>query len=82
MILTSQRLSWNPLVGTVPASPAPMERVKMGVEGLDAMLSGGLVPARPYVISGPTGSGKTILALHFLLEGLKRNEPCLLVTVD
>ncbi len=59
-----------------------MERVKTGVEGLDAMLSGGLVPARPYVISGPTGSGKTILALHFLLEGLTRSEPCLLVTVD
>ena len=59
-----------------------MERVKTGVEGLDAMLRGGLVPARPYVISGPTGSGKTILALHFLLEGLNRNEPCLLVTVD
>ncbi len=59
-----------------------MDRVKTGVDGLDSMLRGGLLPARPYVVSGPTGSGKTILALHFLLEGLKKNEPCLLVTVD
>ncbi len=59
-----------------------MDRVKTGVAGLDAMLQGGLLPARPYVISGPTGSGKTILAAHFLLEGLQEQEPCLLVTLD
>lgn len=59
-----------------------MERVKTGVDGLDTMLDGGLLPARPYIISGPTGSGKTILATQFLLDGLKRNEPCLLVTLD
>src|SRR5439155_977053 len=59
-----------------------MDRVKTGVVGLDTMLNGGLLPARPYVVSGPTGSGKTILALHFLLEGLRQQEPCLLVTLD
>ncbi len=59
-----------------------MERVKTGVDGLDAMLNGGLVPARPYIVSGPTGSGKTILATQFLLDGLRHNEPCLLVTLD
>ncbi|HKZ98958.1 MAG TPA: ATPase domain-containing protein [Thermoplasmata archaeon] len=58
------------------------DRVNTGVEGLDAMLNGGLIPARPYVVSGPTGSGKTILATHFLLEGLRAGEPCLLVTMD
>lgn len=58
------------------------DRVSTGVEGLDAMLRGGLLPARPYVISGPTGSGKTILSTHFLLDGLRAGEPCLLVTMD
>ncbi len=59
-----------------------MERVKTGIDGLDVMLNGGLLSARPYIVSGPTGSGKTIVAMHFLLEGLKRGEPCLLVTLD
>lgn len=59
-----------------------MERVSTGVEGLDAMLRGGLLPARPYVVSGPTGSGKTIFGIHFLLAGLREGEPCLLVTMD
>ena len=46
------------------------------------MLQGGLIPARPYVVSGPRGSGKTILSSHFLLEGLRRGEPCLMVALD
>jgi len=37
-------------------SQASMDRVKTGVVGLDTMLNGGLLPARPYVISGPTGA--------------------------
>jgi KaiC/GvpD/RAD55 family RecA-like ATPase len=59
-----------------------MERISTGVEGLDRMLHGGLLPKRPYVVSGPSGSGKTTLAMHFLLEGIRRAEPVLLVALD
>jgi len=59
-----------------------MDRVSTGVPGVDTMLGGGLIPARPYVVSGPTGSGKTIFAMHFLAAGLARGEAGLMVTLD
>src|SRR2546427_12705586 len=59
-----------------------MDRVTTGVAGLDAMLGGGLIPARPYVVSGPTGAGKTILAMQFLASGLAKGEAGLMVTLD
>lgn len=60
----------------------PEHRVATGVPGLDRMLGGGLVAGRPYLITGGTGSGKTLLGLTFLLEGLRRGEEVLLVAVD
>jgi KaiC/GvpD/RAD55 family RecA-like ATPase len=58
------------------------ERVSSGVPGLDRMLAGGLLPGRPYLVTGGTGSGKTLLGLSFLLEGIQRGEDVLLVAVD
>jgi circadian clock protein KaiC len=57
-------------------------RVPTGIPGLDRMLGGGLVAGRPYLVTGGTGSGKTLLGLMFLLEGLRRGEEVLLVAVD
>jgi len=68
--------------GTPPPERAMVDRVSTGIDGLDAMLRGGFIPSRPYVISGPRGSGKTILASHFVVDGLKRGEACLLVALD
>jgi len=59
-----------------------MDRVSTGVAGLDKMLRGGLIPRRPYVISGASGTGKTILAMQFIVEGLKRGEACMWVSLD
>ncbi|MCI4329129.1 MAG: ArsR family transcriptional regulator, partial [Thermoplasmata archaeon] len=43
---------------------------------------GGLMPHRPYLVVGPSGTGKTKLALQFLCEGARRGENCLLVTLE
>ncbi len=60
----------------------PTSRISVGVPGLDRMLGGGLLPGRPYLVTGGVGSGKTLLALSFLLEGIRRGEQVLLVAVD
>lgn len=60
----------------------PHVRIPSGVGGLDEMLAGGLLPGRPYLIVGPPGSGKTTLAMQFLLQGAKRGEDVLYVTLE
>lgn len=57
-------------------------RAIMGIEGLDKMLKGGLIPGRPYVLSGSAGSGRTILAVQFLQQGVRQGERALLVAID
>jgi circadian clock protein KaiC len=44
-------------------------RVSTGVEGLDYILQGGLLPGRVYLVHGEPGTGKTTLGLHFLSAG-------------
>lgn len=57
-------------------------RACLGVEGLDEMLVGGLARASTTIVQGGTGAGKTILALHFLLEGARRGEKGILFTLE
>ncbi|MCY1213797.1 Circadian clock protein kinase hypothetical protein [compost metagenome] len=56
--------------------------IKVGVPGLDDVLGGGLTANRLYLIEGTPGAGKTTIALQFLLEGARRGEPVLYVTLS
>jgi circadian clock protein KaiC len=56
-------------------------KVNTGVPGLDDILAGGLPRGRLYLVEGDPGTGKTTLALQFLLEGARRGERTLYVTL-
>jgi circadian clock protein KaiC len=52
----------------------PDHRSRWGVAGLDAMCGGGLVTLSSTVLMGNPGCGKTLLGLHFLVEGARGGE--------
>lgn len=54
----------------------------MGIEGLDNVLGGGLDRGRTFLVEGSPGTGKTTIALQFLLSGAADGERCLYVTLS
>lgn len=58
------------------------KRCSSGVEGLDDIMAGGLPCGCFYLIQGDPGSGKTTVALQFLLEGVRRGESVFYVTLS
>ncbi len=57
-------------------------RVGTGCEGLDDILNGGFPRGRLYLIEGDPGAGKTTLALQFSLDGVKKGERVLYITLS
>jgi circadian clock protein KaiC len=62
----------------------PVEDIRClsGIHGLDDILAGGLPRNCFYLIQGDPGSGKTTLALQFLLEGLRQGEKVFYITLS
>ena len=61
---------------------AAEKRLSTGVAGLDDILAGGFPSNHLYLIEGNPGTGKTTIALHFLLEGTRQGERGLYVTLS
>ncbi|HYV97339.1 MAG TPA: ATPase domain-containing protein [Gemmatimonadaceae bacterium] len=69
-------------VAAKPAITMLDDRASIGPGGLNDILGGGLARNRVYLLEGVPGSGKTTLALQFLLEGVKNGESVLYVTLS
>jgi circadian clock protein KaiC len=58
------------------------KRMGTGVEGFDEVLGGGFPANRLYLVAGDPGTGKTTLAMQFLMEGVRQGESVLYVTLS
>ncbi|HEY4212418.1 MAG TPA: ATPase domain-containing protein [Steroidobacteraceae bacterium] len=56
--------------------------VPTGIAGLDDILRGGFPQDCLFLVTGLPGTGKTTLAMQFLLEGVRRGERCLYITLS
>jgi circadian clock protein KaiC len=61
---------------------AQQGRSQTGIPGLDDILNGGFIPHRLYLVDGNPGSGKTTLALQYLMQGVASGEKCLYITLS
>lgn len=69
-------------MGASDSSPKDLPRVSTGSDGLDDILGGGLDPNRMYLYEGRPGTGKTTMALQFLLRGVHDGERVLYISLS
>jgi circadian clock protein KaiC len=82
----STRTADKPVIDAVPRPQQPLRelpKTPTGIQGLDEITRGGLPKGRPTLVCGGSGSGKTLLALTFLVNGAIRfNEPGVLLSFE
>jgi circadian clock protein KaiC len=77
--ITDQGLVVYPRIEALPAARPtvldPQYRLSLGVAELDTMLQGGLLVSSLTLALGASGTGKTVLGLHFLAKGAEEGQP-------
>ena len=63
-------------------NPVRRRRLSMGIPELDKMMGGGILEGDSILIAGPSGIGKSVLATHFIAEGLRQGEPGILAVFE
>ena len=57
-------------------------RVETGIPGFDKLIEGGLVPGSTNLIAGNSGTGKTLLCMQYLWNGLQKGENGVYITLE
>jgi circadian clock protein KaiC len=86
IVSVRERVSGGSMTGPSSAArrsdPNDPPRVSTGSDGLDDILCGGLDANRMYLYEGRPGSGKTTIALQFLLRGVRDGERVLYISLS
>ena len=61
---------------------AALDQALFGISGLDDVLAGGLARGRVFLLEGSPGTGKTTIALQFLMQGVRVGERVLYITLS
>lgn len=69
-------------LGKKKRKSAVVKRIQTGIPNFDALIEGGFEENSTNLIVGDSGSGKSIFATQFLIEGMKKGEKCLYVTFE
>ncbi|MFH1978409.1 MAG: ATPase domain-containing protein [Candidatus Aenigmatarchaeota archaeon] len=59
-----------------------IKRTPTGIPGLDALIEGGFIQGSVNLLTGETGTGKTIFSSQYLWEGLQRGESCVYISLE
>src|ERR1700761_1684836 len=70
------------LVANEHDSDFPNERVKSGIEALDSMFGGGINRGSSTLLVGPTGAGKSTLAMQYAYSAAKRGDRAIVYAFD
>lgn len=62
--------------------PGGRRRLSIGIPQLDAMMGGGILQGDSLLVAGPSGTGKSALATHFIDEGLRRGESAIMALFE
>lgn len=58
------------------------EKISMGIKGMDNLFYGGVYKNSSTLVSGASGTGKTVLSLHFTMEGANKGESSILIEFE
>jgi len=59
-----------------------LERIPSGIPGLDRLIEGGFCKGSTVLISGGAGTGKSIFCTQYIMEGIRRGENCMFITLE
>jgi circadian clock protein KaiC len=57
-------------------------RIESGIPGLDPLIQGGFLQNSVNLVTGETGTGKTIFCAQFLWQGLQKGDTCLYISLE